>query len=200
MDHASFDLVALHQLVNNPLEALVRINHVNHQHSLESSMIVSDVVVQLVGASSHSHKHVILSKIAGELLSTNEVHLVILGVLHNWDSHIISLDDVFNILINLVALSRSETNWSVSKKFVTLLVNFFISKTSFHDSLLSNSFILIVNNSLSFNVLSFQELLFMISIISQLLAPSFILLVPLLSLVPDILLFSACITHLLLRL
>ena len=198
MNHASLDLVALHQLVNNPLEALVRVNHVNHQHSLESSMVVSDVVVQLVGTSTHSHKDVVLSKIAGKLLSTNEVHLVILGVLHNWDSHIISLDDVLNVLINLVALSWSETNWSVSEKLVTLLVNFFISKTSLHDSLLSNSFILIVNDCLSFDILSLQELLFMISVISQLLGPSLVLLVPLDSLVPDILLLPACIAHLLL--
>ena len=161
-------------------------------------MVVSDVVIQLVGSSSHSHKNVVLSKIARKLLSTNQVHFVILGVLHNWNSHNICLDDILNVLVNLVPLSWSETNWSVSEKLVTLLVNFFISKTSFHDSLLSNSFILIVNNGLSFDILSLQELLFMISIISELLAPSLVLLVPLNALVPDMLLLPACISHLLL--
>ena len=115
VDHASLDLVALHQLVDDPLKALVGVDHVNHQHSLEGSVVVSDVVIQLVGPSSHSHKNVVLSEVARKLLGTDEVHLVVLGVLNNWDSDIVSLDDVLDVLVNLVALSWSETNWGVSE-------------------------------------------------------------------------------------
>ena len=94
----------------------------DHKHSFESSVVMFDVVIQFVGTSANSDQNVILSDAAGKFLGANQIHFVIFGVLNNWNSHIVSLNYLLNVLVNLVTFSWLEPNGSLSEKLITLLI------------------------------------------------------------------------------
>ena len=164
MNDVTLDLVALHKLVDYPLKRLIGVDHVNDQHLLEDTVVVLKVIVKLVGTSTNSHEHIVLAKTARELLSTDEVHLLVLGVLHDWDSNIVSLNDVVDLVINLITLSRLELDGRDSEELVALLVDLLVSEPSFHNSLLPDSFVLFSDDVLSLHILALIELLLMIPI------------------------------------
>lgn len=100
-------------------------------------------------------------------------------------------------MVHKISFSGLETDWGVSEELIALLVDFLISEATLHDSLLSDSFILLCYDVLSLIVFSVQELLFMIGIIGYLLPSTLVFFVPLNALVHDVLLLSAGISHLL---
>lgn len=120
--------------------------------------------------------------------------------MNNWDSNIVCLNDLLDVLINLVSLSWLKPYRGVSEQLIALLIDLLISEASLHDPLLSDSLILFSYNRLSLIVLFDEHLLFMVCVIRDLLAASLVLLVPLDTLVVYVGLLAASVRHLLLGL
>lgn len=94
-------------------------------------MIVQNIVVKLIGSSCNSNYNIVLFQLTWKFICSNQVKIIIMRILDNWNSNLILFDYLFDLIINSIVFSSFEFDWSSLEKLITLSLDFFIGESSF---------------------------------------------------------------------
>ena len=117
------DLLVGLELVDAPLEALTTLDHVDHVLSLVVLILLGDVVLKLgVASSNFNEKRVIAFVLLNcEPICANQVEVVLDMLNGVLDVKLLNVE--FDLLVDQIALSWLEFNWSVLEKLFALFVD-----------------------------------------------------------------------------
>ena len=116
------DLPVGDELLNDPLEALSALDHVNNEHALVISVLLENVLLELdVAATDADHERIVVRVLLDvQSLRSNQVKVIFDQ--NNWELDLELLNVEFDLLIDLVTLSWLESHWRVREQVVALLV------------------------------------------------------------------------------
>ena len=112
------------ELVDDPVEVLTTLYHLDNESSLEKLAVLFDILFQVLIFAADSAEDLAVSHADLDSFGADKVQ-VILDV-HNWESNIVVIDAVFDVVINLESLSWLEYDWRSGKEFFNLAVYFFL--------------------------------------------------------------------------
>ena len=173
----SGNLLASNKSINDPFETFLALNHFDNELSLNDLVILENVRFELLVATTDLRNHIVCFLFKMDFVQSNQIKRAL--DVHNWNSNIVLLNQLLQVLFKLDVSSRNEFYRRLYEKGLTLVINFSVRNTCILSVALNVMFVLSVLINLLLLYSSYHLFLLNIDILQFLIQSNFFIMIEL---------------------